>query len=181
VNTDLVKGYNLISNPLDNKNGNVVKDIFANLVPGAQIFVFNGTKYDLAEVDLLGGGVTGVASTKAIPPGNGVFVFVDAPTKITFVGEVVSGATTTTIPAGFSIKASVVPTDGTATSLSFPAGEGDQIFTWNSATQKYTPYSFSAILGGWDPADPSIKVGEAIFVNNVGAQKNWTRQFDINK
>src|SRR6185295_14677723 len=94
VNTSLLKGYNLIANPLDNKatDGNKIKNLFASLPGGSQIFKFNGTKFDLAEVDLLSGEITGDAKDFTVVPGEGVFVFLppDAPANstITFVGEV---------------------------------------------------------------------------------------------
>jgi len=185
VNTPLVKGNNLISNPLDNKatDGNMVKNLFASLPGGSQIFVFNGTKFDLAEVDLLSGEVTGAAATKVVNPGDGVFVNVQQAGTITFVGEVRQGATgsastTTAIPAGFSIKSSVIPQAGTATQLQFPAGEGDQIFIFDEPTQKYKIFGFN--LGAWD-VEPSVDVGEAFFVNNVNGAKSWTRAFSVNQ
>jgi hypothetical protein len=180
VNTPLVTGYNLISNPLDNKatDGNQIKNLFASLPGGSQIFKFNGTRYDLAEVDLLSGEVTGAAATMTVTPGEGVFVRVEAPATVTFVGEVPTGNLSTPIPAGFSIKSSQVPQAGTATALAFPAGEGDQIFIFNEATQRYTTYGFN--LGAWD-TEPQIDVGEAFFVNNVSGAKNWTRTFNINQ
>ena len=62
VNTALKPGYNLISNPLDNKaaNGNTIANLFASLAPGTQFFVFDGTKYTLADVP--GAGLTVVWS-----------------------------------------------------------------------------------------------------------------------
>jgi len=185
VNTPLVKGYNLISNPLNNTaaNGNQIQNLFASLPPGSQIFKFNGTRYDLADVDILGGGISGPAATMTVLPGEGVFVFVpsDAPANstITFVGEVMQGtALSTPVPAGFSIKSSQVPQQGTATALNFPAGEGDQIFVFNEATQRYATFGFN--LGAWD-TEPTIDVGEAVFVNNVSGAKNWTRNFTVNQ
>jgi len=181
VNTSLLKGYNLIANPLDNKatDGNTVAKLFASLPGGSQVFVFNGKGFDLAEVDVLSGEIGGPGASKVIAPGNGVFVNVQAPATITFVGEVPTGPLSNPIPAGFSIKASQVPQAGTATALGFPAGEGDQIFQFNEATQKYaSPIGFN--LGAWD-VEPQFDVGEAFFVNNVGAAKNWTRTFNINQ
>jgi len=109
VNTALVKGYNLISNPLDNKTSNKVKDLFASLPAGSQVFVFDGTKYSNADSDVFSGEITGPAAETEIKPGNGVFVRVDAPTTITFVGEVPSGTLSNPVPKGFSIKASRFP------------------------------------------------------------------------
>jgi hypothetical protein len=187
VNTPLVKGYNLISNPLDNKaaNGNQIKNLFATLPGGSQIFKFNGTTFLLAEVNPITLEIEGAIATQNLEPGDGVFVFVppDAPanTTLTFVGEVKTGNLSSAIPPGFSIKSSQVPQAGTATGdLKFPAADNDQIFRFNEGTQKYETFSFTSLLG-WDPADPAIEVGEAFFVNNLGAAKNWTRTFNINQ
>jgi hypothetical protein len=181
VNTPLAPGYNLISNPLDNKatGGNVVKNLFASLPAGSQVFVFNGTKYDSADVDVFSGEITGAAANLEVKPGNGVFVRVDAASTVTFVGEVPSGQLSNPIPTGFSIKASQVPQAGKAsTDLGFPAADGDQIYIFNTATGKYTTYS--VVFGAWDPSEPSIDVGQAVFVR-TDAGKNWTRNFDISK
>jgi hypothetical protein len=188
VNTQLVKGYNLISNPLDNKGtgGNTIQTLFASLPGGSQVFHFApgpNPGFRLAEVDLLSGEITGPAATDEVPPGDGVFVFMEAPGTITFVGEVKTGTgMTDAIPTGLSVQASQVPQAGTATGdLKFPAGEGDQISVWSEANQRYDTFTFSEILGGWDPRDPTIEVGEAFFVLNAGAQKNWVRDFRIDQ
>ncbi len=178
VNTSLAKGYNLISNPLDNKTSNKVQDLFASLPGGSQIFVFNGTKFDGADVDEFSGQITGAAAATVVAPGNGVFVRVDAATTLTFVGEVPAGSLSNPIPKGFSIKASQVPQAGTATALNFPADEGDQIFIYNSTTGKYSTSSYS--FGAWD-VEPSLDVGQAVFVRTDTVNKVWTRSFDITK
>jgi hypothetical protein len=182
VNTALVKGYNLISNPLNNTaaNGNQIKSLFASLPAGSQIFKFDGTKYDSAAVDDFTGEVTGPAANLTLLPGEGVFVRVEAPATVTFVGEVMQGTgasqLSNPIPKGFSIRSSQVPQQGTATQLNFPAEEGDQIFVFNEATQQYTSSTFS--FGSWD-REPSIDVGEAVFVRTDVA-KPWTRSFSVN-
>jgi hypothetical protein len=183
VNTALVKGFNLISNPLDNKatDGNTVKNLFSALPGGAQVFVFNGTKYDTASVDEFTGELGGPAATDVITPGNGVFVRVDAPITITFVGEVPAGQNLQNpIPKGFSIKASQVPQAGKITTdLNYQGDDGDNIFSFDAATQKYTSASFS--FGSWDPAEPTLQVGQAVFIRTDAANKVWSRSFDISK
>jgi len=182
VNTALVKGYNLVSNPLDNKatGGNQIKNLFANIGAGGQIFLFNGSKYDSASVDDFTGEVTGPIATTELKPGSGVFVRVDNPVTVTFVGEVPAGTQSNPIPKGFSIKSSQVPQAGKAsTDLLFPADDGDQIFSFNGATQKYTSATFT--FGAWDPSEPTIDVGQAVFVRTDTANKVWTRTFDISK
>jgi hypothetical protein len=192
VNTSLAKGYNLISNPLDNKatDGNVIKNLFASLPDGSQIYLFNGSAFDTAQVDALSGGIIGpaVVTGHALLPGEGVFVRVDNATTITFVGEVPSGPLSNPIPKGFSVRSSQVPQAGkVATDLKFPTADGDQIYKYSNATGKYGIYTFDALSNGWvapagTPAgtEPSLDVGEAVFVRTDTA-KAWTRTFDISQ
>jgi hypothetical protein len=182
VNTSLAAGYNLISNPLDNKatDGNKVKNLFASLPAGAQVFVFNGTKYDIASVDDFTGEITGAAADLVVAPGNGVFVRVDAASTVTFVGEVPAGNLVNHINSGFSIKASQVPQAGkVSTDLGFPKAAGDQIFVFNTATGKYALFSVDDFSGDW-VTEPTLDVGQAVFVR-TDAAKDWTRSFDISK
>ena len=182
VNTSLLKGFNLISNPLDNKatDGNKIKSLFASLPAASQIFFFDGAKYSVAAVDEFTGEVTGEAADTVLDPGNGVFVRVDAPTTVTFVGEVPAGQTHNQITKGFSIKASKVPQAGKVTTdLQFPKAVGDQIFVFDTAANKYTTSSVDEFTGDWD-TEPTLQVGQAAFVRTDTA-KDWARNFDISK
>jgi hypothetical protein len=108
-----------------------------------------------------------------------VFVHVDGPTTITFVGEVPAGTLSNPIPAGFSIKASQVPQAGkVSTDLGYNADEGDQVFIYNNATGKYATSTFT--FGAWDGGEPSLDVGQAAFFR-VDTAKSWARTFDISK
>ena len=190
VNSALAKGYNLISNPLDNKatGGNIIKSLFSTLPGGSQVYLFNGTSFDTAQVDDFSGELTGSPTVvnHELKPGEGVFVRVDNPLTVTFVGEVPAGTQNNSIPKGFSVRASQVPQAGKlVTDLSFPVAEGDQIYKYNNATGKYAIYTFT--FGAWDtpsgvPAgtEPTADVGEAFFVRTDTA-KTWTRNFDISK
>jgi hypothetical protein len=182
VNTSLVKGYNLISNPLDNKatGGNVIKNLFAGSAAGTQIFKFNSatSKYDLAAVDDFDGSITGTAADLTLVPGEGVFVLAPAVATITFVGEVPAGSLSNPIPKGFSIRSSQVPQAGAVSALGYVPEEGDQIFIWDEPTQKYVTHGFE--FGEWAGGEPSVQVGEAFFLNSPTA-KSWNRTFDISK
>jgi len=180
VNTALKPGYNLISNPLDNKaaNGNTIANLFASLAPGTQFFVFDGTKYTLADVPDFGGAIEGPAANTVITPGNGIFVRTDAAATVTFVGEVPSGALQNPIPKGFSIKASQVPQAGkVSTDLGYAPQEGDQVFIFDTTAGKYTTSNYS--FGAWDN-EPSLDVGQAAFFR-VDVAESWNRTFDISK
>jgi hypothetical protein len=190
VNTSLVAGYNLISNPLNNTatDGNLIKTLFGNLPDGTQVYLFNGTGFDIGTVDSLSGGLTGPATllNHALMPGEGVFVRINAAQTITFVGEVMAGSLSNPVPAGFSVRSSQVPQAGKVVDdLKFPVVEGDQIYIYNTTSGKYDIYtSDSLATTGWDgpgaAPNPSVDVGQAFFVHTVAA-KNWTRSFSISQ
>jgi len=177
VNTTLVKGFNLVANPLNNKTSNKIKDLFASLPEGSVIYRFDSAtaKYNLASLEF--GEITGPIADQDLLPGEGVFVNSAAAGTVTFVGEVPAGDLKNAIPKGLSIRSSQVPQAGTATALQFPAADGDVIFVFDEATQNFKSHNFD--FGAWD-VDPTIDVGEAVFVNAVAA-KSWDRNFQINQ
>jgi hypothetical protein len=202
VNTPLVPGFNLISNPLDNKTGNQIANLFngntlsraagAAVPAGTVIYYYiPGTGFDFVSWDDIDLKFT--PDTKAatvIAPGSGVFVKNPLPAgqnmTNTFVGEVPqSGATPLShpIPAGFSIQASEVPQEGAADTLGLVGADGDRIYFFTPATQGYTaPFQYDAGFGEWSPALSTrpLKVGEAMFYQNRGAARTWTRTFTVN-
>jgi hypothetical protein len=197
VNTDLVPGFNLISNPLDNKapGGNQIVNLFTTGLQGPipqafTVYHFNPVTDDFEQTsyDDIDQAFSGDATNVEIKPGTGMFVFVPQAAgnkRVTFVGEVPQGlASDITIPEGFSIKASTVPIAGTVTSMGFPAAQGDTIYEWDKAAQNYVSASYDDIEQTWlrnnQPAVPQIDVGEAFFVFKR-AQAAWTRNFTVNQ
>src|SRR5687768_13509192 len=84
VNTDLVPGFNLISNPLDNKSsptGNSIANLFTTGIQGTipnqlTVYHFNPTtdQFESTAYDDIDGAFLGAAANVLIPPGTGVFV-----------------------------------------------------------------------------------------------------------
>jgi hypothetical protein len=199
VNTTLVPGFNLISNPL-NAADNKVETIFNNFQGGPRdgtiVYTFKNGVFANIGYSALFGSWSGDAMGQTEVPGEGVFVFLPAPGTgeaankvLTFVGEVPQGPTSVTIPKGFSIISSPVPqavspdtvknTD--ASSAAIPATDGDIIYHYNTTTKGFDSNSFSTIFGGWDTSPlPPIKVGEAVYYFRTGAATTWTRTFDVN-
>jgi hypothetical protein len=182
VNVDIAPGFQLVANPLKNEGNMTVNQLFKNTAnPEAlQIFVFTGGGFSTVNYDEFTGGFGGAAANNVIEPGEGVFVRNSrtTPVRVTFVGEVQTGNTSNPIPAGFSIKGSEVPIDGTAATLNFPGVPGDQLFKYNTTTKQYDTYNFDEFGSGWLPTAPAIAVGEALFVRKVAAS-NWTQTFNI--
>jgi hypothetical protein len=185
VNTSLIPGFNLISNPLDNKSsatGNSVASIFGDqLVNGGTVYKYNTatSSYTVLLYDPLGGWAPAAATT-LVPPGEGVFVRVNAATTVTFVGDVPQGSLSVNIPVGFSIRASQVPQEGNvvAAPFNFPARAGDTIYQFLPA-QTYQSSVYEDLSQTWSRA-VNVKVGEAFFVRATAA-RDWTRTFNVNQ
>jgi len=185
VNTTLVPGFNLISNPLNNTepNGNTIGSLFSSLPDGTQVYRFVGSKFEIATKDELSGGFDPVSERNAtVMPGQGVFVkIVSGNHTVTFVGEVPQGTLTTQIPAGFSIVSSQVPQAGKVSpDLGYTPANGDQLYFWNEGTQRYSIHTYDATFGEFDTPLPTLDVGEAFFIRK-NAAGTWTRTFSVNQ
>jgi hypothetical protein len=191
VNTTLVPGFNLVSNPLNNTTGNTIQNLFGNGIQGTIPNLLAVYHYDPAAdrfvvaeyVDIATEFLPTTAASTVIPPGTGVFVRNpgSAPLTVTFVGEVPQGAASNQeVPQGFSIKGSTVPMAGTVTSMGLPGAQGDVIYEWDPAGQKYVPASYDDIVNDWLPATPTFDVGEAAFIFKT-ANTQWTRNFSVNQ
>jgi hypothetical protein len=193
VNTTLLPGFNLISNPLNNTTGNTIANLFGTgiqgTIPGGlAVYYYNSTtdQFVIAGYDDIDAAFLPAANAQqVIPPGEGAFVFNPNTTgnvTVTFVGEVPQGAASNQqVPPGFSIKASTVPAAGPITGMNFPTSPGDSIYEWNPTTDQYVPSTFDDIYNDWLPQVPQIDVGEAFFVFKTGnAAVNWDRNFSVN-
>jgi hypothetical protein len=169
VNVSLPAGFSLISNPL-NAADNKYSALFPNVDIGTTIYKWTGTTY--ASSTYLG--VWSPDDTLA--PGEGVFIQLAAPKTITFVGDVLQGALSTALPAGFSIKSSKVPQSAGLDALGFPADIGDSVYLFNRTSQTYSSFTY---LGVWSPSVPTPAVGESFFVSRAAAG-TWTRNFSVN-
>ena len=190
VNTPLLPGFNLVSNPLNNTTGNSIQNLFGTGIQGTVpdgmiVYHFNpdSDQFVVAVYDGIDGTFGPAANAaQAIPPGTGVFVFnpSGANVTVTFVGEVPQGAASNQqIPQGFSIKGSTVPQEGTLPQLQFPGADGDIVYEWNPVTDQYVSAVFDGIDNAWTPAAPNIGVGEAFYIYK-NAPATWTRNFSVN-
>lgn len=180
VNVSLVKGWNMISNPLQNQTDNTVPGLFGNMELGTTVYKWNGTGFDsatsLGEGEWLYGG-----PEFTVLPGDGVFVFVPlevaTPPTVTFVGEVLQGdASNMKVKSGFQLISSKVPQTGkVSTDLKFPGDVGDTIYTWNGAGYD----SFTCLGDDWLPEEPTINVAQA-FWSYKSAEADWNRNFSVN-
>ncbi len=179
VNLDLVPGWNMIANPLD-AGVNTLNALMAGVPDGSQAAKFqNGAWTEVSSFDELFG-TWSVDYT--INPGEGLFVLVDSPCTITFVGEVKAGNHSVALPAGWSMVGSPIPVAGTLAGVGLvsPAvSDGDQLFAWSSAAQRYLEGNmFDELFGDWSDPEAEIQVGQA-FLLNKSDDTTWTRTFEI--
>jgi hypothetical protein len=178
VNVSLNPGFNMLANPL-NSGDNSLSTILPSAPDGTVVYKFDpGTGFENANTFFAG---VGWLPDNTLSPGEGAFVYnptSDAVT-VTFVGEVPQGDLKNPVPAGFSIKSSQVPQEATLTDLGFPAGDGDTVYQFDSATQAYKDAVTYFAGVGWLPSEPSPKVGEAFWVLK-GTAADWNRTFSVN-
>jgi hypothetical protein len=196
-------GYAIIANPL---NGNPDNDV-NNLIPlpadgsydGANIYRFNPVTQGYRETMSY---VTGAGWLAADPsdliinPGEGFFFqnVAGTPLNLTFVGEVPAGSPTLNPIAGgnrYSIRSAVVPKggrlgwEGLAGSLEFPADNGDNLYVFDVATQRYKEtYSYVADVG-WlhdvDPLEgPNVLPGTGFWIQKLEPGRDWRMAFTVN-
>lgn len=207
VNLSLPAGFSLIANPLNGTNNSLNTILpLADNADGTTIYRFKPSIQRYAESLTWVAGFGWVSADPdpallVLPPGEGIFIKPSGPTPltVTFVGEVPQGALSNPVLGGnkYAIASSQVPQalpigDSTpanaATTLQFPAAEGDTIYVFNSTTQRYKE-SYTYVAGfGWisanvddpGPLGPTIPVATSFFLFRAGGSVNWTRNFSVN-
>jgi len=193
VNLTLTNGFNLISNPLDangggTATGNTLANIFTALPDTTTVYKLSGGAFTQSDEFINGPGWLAGGSI-TFNPGEGIFIQIPAgipgnSTNITFVGTVVQSnatPTTVTIAPGYNIAGSQAPISGLLTTqLGYQPQNLDTVYVFSPVTQSY-PSSFQYITGpGWLPNEPSVSVGQSVWIQNLsGAANVWTNNFVV--
>jgi len=184
VNVTAPAKFSMIANPLKS-GGNTLAEIIPTAPDGTSIYLFGKTGFldPVTYYVVPGIGAAWDAPDTVLAPGDGAFIYngSGADMTLTFVGEVMTGALSTAIPQGWSIKSSQVPQQLDLTTLGFPAADGDAVYFFDSARQTYFDphiyYVVPDVGADWD-SPPIPKVGESFFVSK-GAAASWTRTFTV--
>jgi hypothetical protein len=190
--------YAIVSTPLNftGPGGNNITNVIGGTIEdNTSVFPFAGGVFLDSETYFAGFGW--FPGTTTLNPGSAYFVKTPASggATLTFVGEVLQGNATNALGAGYSLVGSQVPqsvplgdtTTSQATTMHFPATEGDTVFRYNVATQAYLDsvnyfggYGwFDSGPGGPGPIEgPSPAVAEGFFVQKAQAT-NWVRNFTV--
>jgi hypothetical protein len=180
VNLDLPPGLSLIANPLYYTN-NTVAYWWPNAPDGAQVLKYLPASgdYEVSTFDAL----TGTWSNPEFEVGIGQgFFFRNTSTETirqTFVGEVLQGTLVNPLPAGSSMKGSLIPMAGSINSVQqIPGMDGDILKLWVNDGQgggDYISSAFSSAEGGWVP-DLALGIGQGFWIEKQQAQ-DWVRYF----
>jgi hypothetical protein len=176
-------GFAMVANQLDTTN-NTLAALIPTAPDGSAFIKWNGTSYQTALYDELEPGwLPAERQNDTLNPGEGAFFKNSSaqPLTLTFVGEVVQGNTTNTLPAGFAIRSLVTPQAGSlAGDFGLPSNEdGAAIIKWDTAQQKYSTFLYDELEPGWLPAPgPAVGVGES-FWSQRQADGSWVRDFTV--
>jgi len=172
VNKVIPAGFTLLANPLK-----ATDNTLGALIPSAPLFSnfykWTGTGFDIATFTFTGWDKPSIT----LAPGEGGFINTSDSFTNTFVGEVMQGTLSNPIPAGFSIRSSMVPQAGPVDTLGLTKlNTFDNLYKWSGTGYQIFTLTFS----GWDPSTPSIDVAEAVFIN-AGVATSWDRVFSVNQ
>lgn len=172
----LPPGFSMIANPLTAPS-NSVAELFKGWPNGTTLNKFDTQLFKLAENEVKDGKWTN--PFERLGPGEGAIFF--NPTSDykshSFVGEVMQGHLSVPIPAGFSIRSSLIPQPGHLhEDLQFPIAEGDVIHLFDRDRQQYVLHPYEG--GKWKAGSPVVSVGESFWVAKT-SPGNWIRSFTI--
>lgn len=171
------KQFVMIANQLNTTN-NTLSSLLPAPPFGSQVYKYNGgysiyTFDDIENAWLPNGNAT-------LNPGEGAFFISEVATTLTFVGEVLQGNLTNTVPLNaYSIRSSMVPQAGLVSAvLGLPAEAGDQVYVYRNG---YTIHTFDDLEAAWLPSEPSINVGESFFLSKdpASTKNQWVRNFTV--
>jgi hypothetical protein len=178
INISVPAGFSMIANQLVQPSY-ALSALIPSPLPSTSVYKLTPSGYQISvfdDLDLVW--TPNPAAT--IDLGGGVFINSPGPQTITFVGEVPTGTLTTDTPTGFSIRSSQVPQAGTVSQLGLIGQPSDSIYKYVPGTG-YQISVFDDLDLVWTPAEPTIAVGEAFFLNKApGGSATWVRTFTVN-
>jgi hypothetical protein len=178
VTLTLPPGFSMIANPLYG-GSNTVEALFPKVPEGSTLTKFETHLFKLTKNVFTDSKWSNPLDT--LLPGEGAIFF--NPTAdfktLTLAGEVQQGDLSLPLPAGFSVRSSIVPLPGVLdTDLLFPVADDDVVHLYDKDRQKYVVYSFNSRK--WTPEPPVLGVGESFWVGKTFAG-NWNRTLTLNQ
>lgn len=178
-------GFAIVANPLNKTNNDIAQVIPPASVPeGTAVYKWNNATSTYSTRIRTTDDDDNPIWSGALDLSPGIGFWIKNPTAnpitITFVGEVLQGNLTNSIPAGFSMLASQVPQSGDlAAVLNYPAVDGSTVYFWRNGGYvtriRTTDDDDNPIWSG--PTVPGV--GEGFWAKETTA-KTWWRSFTVN-
>lgn len=168
--------YVMIANQLTTTN-NSIGSLLPGAPDGALLQKFNGT-YSAYVYDELAAAWTPDGNA-TLNPGEGAFFKSPVATTLTFVGEVMQGNQTNSLPAGqYVVRSSIWPQAATPTALKIPAEDGDTLQLFNAG---YSAFVYDDLAAAWTPTEPTIGLGQSFFYkkSTTGTKTSWVQSFTV--
>jgi len=170
----------MLANQLNTTN-NTLPALIPAPPPGTYLYKYSGT-YSTAyfdDFDLVW--TPAAALTTTLNPGEGAFVKSPVATTLTFVGEVLQGSLSNSLPANaLAMRSSMVPQAGKVTTdLSIPGEAGDYLYRYVNGNYQTSYFDDFDLI--WTPTEPQVGVGEAFFYKKAasGTKTIWVRNFTV--
>lgn len=183
INLDVASGFNLLANQLDQGAGNnTVEAVLTGLPNLATVYKYSAaTGYQVNTFYTEGGESEWDDAAMTLSPGEGFWLNNPAdPLGITLVGEVPQGSLSNPLTEGFNLVSSQVPQAGmVSTDLGLPVANEDVVYTYVGGAYGIFTYYEEAGASEWDPAEPTVGVGQGFWVKK-GAAASWDRVFSVN-
>lgn len=169
-------GFSMVGNPL-NSESNDISALFPDLPDKSVIHQYDSAQCRLGSNTMKEG--KWERPHDKLAPGEGAIIFnpKDEFRPLNFVGKVLQGRLLNPIPAGFSIRSSMVPQPGRLDAdLEFPMSEGDCVHIFDRDKQQYIVYDYPSKQ--WSQNTPLLGVGEAFWIGK-NSPGNWVRNFQV--
>lgn len=175
ASVSLPPGFSMIANPFD--SADTIGEVLKGWPDGTTLNKFDTRLFRLTENAVKQGKWTD--PDEKLLHGEGAIFF--NPTSdyksASFTGEVIQGHLALPIPAGFSVRSSLVPQAGNLVDdLGFPITNGDVIHIFDRERQKYLLHPYEN--AHWPAGPPVVSVGESFWVAKT-EPGNWIRRFTI--
>jgi hypothetical protein len=193
---NLGQGFNLIANQLVNGDNtlNTIMPVSSSIPDGTTVLTWDvaGQTFNPADTFFAGFGWFDSGfnpSTTVLESGTGAFMELPAGSSVAvvLVGDVPQGTLTQDLEPGFQIISQLTPQSLGLDATGFPASDGDTALFWDQALQTYeAAITYFAGFGwfdsGFNPADPTPLVGQALFYERAvaGGSDTWSRTFSVN-
>lgn len=184
VNKTLTGGgrYTAVANPLNSTNNTVSGLGLLALPNSSKILKWNTgiTDFDIYNKTSFGVWSPNPAAV-TVNPGEGILIYISgADVTNTFVGEVLQGSLTNSLPTGYQMVGNKVPDAGVINTLGLVPPNSSKVYKFNSSLGTVGDWDIynKTSFGVWSPSQPSLDVAESI-LTFLPSSYDWVRNFTV--